>query len=164
MVHWPSVVNDTSRDEPVFLLSISLHHRNRSTSSPSRPFHRALNRHSDCSPTIVIPCRPVMGEANASSQVLWHVIEPGAVHRQRARTHHDYGHRRVLFCICGERTFHLMARNADIDNCEQTDIIAVQRVYYNQVYNFSYQWMVVMSTQLVRPLCPPPRTLRLTPT
>ena len=46
----------------------------------------------------------------------------------------------------------------------QTDIIAVQRVYYNQVYNFSYQWMVVMSTQLVRPLCPPPRTLRLTPT
>ena len=31
----------------------------------------------------------------------------------------------------------------------QTDIIAVQRVYYNQVFNFSYQWMVVMSTQLV---------------
>lgn len=33
--------------------------------------------------------------------------------------------------------------------CSQTDIIAVQRVYYNQIYNFSYQWMVVMSTQLV---------------
>ena len=32
----------------------------------------------------------------------------------------------------------------------QTDIVAVQRVYYNQIYNFSYQWMVVMSTQLVR--------------
>ncbi|KAH9917728.1 OPT oligopeptide transporter [Fomitopsis serialis] len=30
-----------------------------------------------------------------------------------------------------------------------TDIIAVQRVYYDQVYNFSYQWMVVMSTQLI---------------
>ncbi|KAF4623380.1 hypothetical protein D9613_001379 [Agrocybe pediades] len=30
-----------------------------------------------------------------------------------------------------------------------TDIIAVQRVYYNQVYNFSYQWFVVMSTQLI---------------
>jgi len=30
-----------------------------------------------------------------------------------------------------------------------TDIVAVQRVYYNQVYNFSYQWMVVMSTQLI---------------
>ncbi|KAL1942284.1 hypothetical protein VTO73DRAFT_6348 [Trametes versicolor] len=30
-----------------------------------------------------------------------------------------------------------------------TDIIAVQRVYYNQIYNFSYQWMVVMSTQLI---------------
>ncbi|KAH9840538.1 OPT oligopeptide transporter protein-domain-containing protein [Rhodofomes roseus] len=30
-----------------------------------------------------------------------------------------------------------------------TDIIAVQRVYYNQTYNFSYQWMLVMSTQLI---------------
>ena len=30
-----------------------------------------------------------------------------------------------------------------------TDIVAVQRVYYNQTYNFGYQWLVVMSTQLV---------------
>ncbi|KAH9475266.1 Sexual differentiation process protein isp4 [Psilocybe cubensis] len=30
-----------------------------------------------------------------------------------------------------------------------TDIVAVQRVYYNQTFNFSYQWMVVMSTQLI---------------
>jgi OPT family small oligopeptide transporter len=30
-----------------------------------------------------------------------------------------------------------------------TDIIAVQRVYYNQSWNFGYQWMVVMSTQLI---------------
>ncbi|KAK0442537.1 oligopeptide transporter [Desarmillaria tabescens] len=30
-----------------------------------------------------------------------------------------------------------------------TDIVAVQRVYYNQMYNFGYQWMVVMSTQLI---------------
>ncbi|KAJ7292102.1 OPT oligopeptide transporter [Mycena rebaudengoi] len=28
-------------------------------------------------------------------------------------------------------------------------LIAVQRVYYNQQYNFGYQWMVVMSTQLI---------------
>ncbi|KAL6307856.1 OPT oligopeptide transporter [Sparassis latifolia] len=30
-----------------------------------------------------------------------------------------------------------------------TDIVAVQRVYYSQTYNFGYQWMVVMSTQLI---------------
>ncbi|KAF9462505.1 small oligopeptide transporter [Collybia nuda] len=30
-----------------------------------------------------------------------------------------------------------------------TDIIAVQKVYYNQAYGFSYQWMLVMSTQLI---------------
>ncbi|KAJ7281110.1 OPT oligopeptide transporter protein-domain-containing protein [Mycena rebaudengoi] len=29
------------------------------------------------------------------------------------------------------------------------DIIAVQRVYYEQNYNFGYQWMVVMSIQLI---------------
>ncbi|KAN0078386.1 OPT oligopeptide transporter domain containing protein [Tylopilus felleus] len=30
-----------------------------------------------------------------------------------------------------------------------TDIIAVQRVFYNQRFNFSYQWMMVMSTQMI---------------
>ncbi|KAJ7511034.1 OPT oligopeptide transporter [Mycena galericulata] len=30
-----------------------------------------------------------------------------------------------------------------------TDIVAVQRVFYNQTYSFGYQWMVVMSTQLI---------------
>ncbi|KAJ7765070.1 OPT oligopeptide transporter [Mycena maculata] len=30
-----------------------------------------------------------------------------------------------------------------------TDIVAVQKVYYNQNYNFSFQWLVVMSTQLI---------------
>ncbi|KAL0951776.1 hypothetical protein HGRIS_008447 [Hohenbuehelia grisea] len=30
-----------------------------------------------------------------------------------------------------------------------TDVIAVQRVYYHQTYSFAYQWMLVMSTQLI---------------
>ncbi|KAG6829206.1 hypothetical protein H0H92_005335 [Tricholoma furcatifolium] len=30
-----------------------------------------------------------------------------------------------------------------------TDIVAVQRIYYHQIYNFSYKWMIVMSTQLI---------------
>jgi OPT family small oligopeptide transporter len=30
-----------------------------------------------------------------------------------------------------------------------TDIVAVQRVFYNQNYPFAYQWMLVMSTQLI---------------
>ncbi|KAF7290406.1 OPT oligopeptide transporter [Mycena chlorophos] len=30
-----------------------------------------------------------------------------------------------------------------------TDIVAVQRVFYAQTFNFGYQWMVVMSTQLI---------------
>lgn len=34
----------------------------------------------------------------------------------------------------------------------------MQRVYYNQVYNFSYQWLLVMSTQLVNTSVPNPVT------
>ncbi|KAJ8518259.1 hypothetical protein ONZ45_g4645 [Pleurotus djamor] len=30
-----------------------------------------------------------------------------------------------------------------------TDIVAVQRVYYKQVFDFGYEWMIVMSTQLI---------------
>lgn len=30
-----------------------------------------------------------------------------------------------------------------------TDIVAVQRVFYHQTWNFSYQWLVTMSTQLI---------------
>jgi hypothetical protein len=30
-----------------------------------------------------------------------------------------------------------------------TDIVAVQRVFYSQTRSFAYQWMVVMSTQLI---------------
>ncbi|KAF5313858.1 hypothetical protein D9619_013099 [Psilocybe cf. subviscida] len=30
-----------------------------------------------------------------------------------------------------------------------TQIIAVQRLYYNQIYSFGFQWMIVMSTQLI---------------
>ncbi|KAI0776985.1 OPT oligopeptide transporter [Trametes elegans] len=39
--------------------------------------------------------------------------------------------------------------NVGYQSAYATDIVAVQRVFYNQIYNFSYQWMVVMSTQLI---------------
>ena len=47
-----------------------------------------------------------------------------------------------------------LPKKASIELLLQTDIVAVQRVYYNQIYNFSYQWMLVMSTQLVSSLFP----------
>ena len=39
--------------------------------------------------------------------------------------------------------------DADAVSFYKTDIIAVQRVYYNQGWSFLYQWMLVMSTQLI---------------
>lgn len=53
------------------------------------------------------------------------------------------------YAVCFRR---FLGRSHPKSHVEQTDIIAVQRVYYNQIYSFSYQWMVVMSTQLVSSL------------
>ncbi|KAL0573516.1 hypothetical protein V5O48_008437, partial [Marasmius crinis-equi] len=39
--------------------------------------------------------------------------------------------------------------SVSISSAYATEIIAVQRVFYNQVYNFSYQWFLVLSTQLI---------------
>ncbi|KAF8237421.1 small oligopeptide transporter, partial [Tricholoma matsutake] len=36
-----------------------------------------------------------------------------------------------------------------VESAYATDIIAVQRVYYNEVWSFAYQWMLFMSTQLI---------------
>ncbi len=30
-----------------------------------------------------------------------------------------------------------------------TDVVAVQRTFYNQRWSFAYQWLIVMSTQLI---------------
>ncbi|TFK87105.1 OPT oligopeptide transporter [Polyporus arcularius HHB13444] len=39
--------------------------------------------------------------------------------------------------------------NVGFQSAYATDILAVQRVFYNQVYSFAYQWMLIMSTQLI---------------
>ncbi|KAF9046946.1 OPT oligopeptide transporter [Hymenopellis radicata] len=43
----------------------------------------------------------------------------------------------------------LITASVGAESAYATDIIAVQRVYYNQRHNFSYQWFIVMSTQLI---------------
>ncbi|KAH8101387.1 OPT oligopeptide transporter, partial [Cristinia sonorae] len=39
--------------------------------------------------------------------------------------------------------------NVGATSAYATDIVAVQGLHYGRVYNFGYQWMVVMSTQLI---------------
>jgi OPT family small oligopeptide transporter len=39
--------------------------------------------------------------------------------------------------------------NIGVYTAYATDIVAVQRVFYNQNWNFGYQWMLVISTQLI---------------
>ncbi|KAG8995390.1 hypothetical protein FRB94_009181 [Tulasnella sp. JGI-2019a] len=39
--------------------------------------------------------------------------------------------------------------NVGSSSAYATDIIAVQRFFYNEVWSFSYQWLVIMSTQLI---------------
>ncbi|KLO10280.1 OPT oligopeptide transporter [Schizopora paradoxa] len=42
----------------------------------------------------------------------------------------------------------IMANVASV-SAYATDIVAVQRVYYDQIYSFGYAWLIVMSTQLI---------------
>ncbi|KAI0076152.1 OPT oligopeptide transporter [Panus rudis PR-1116 ss-1] len=42
-----------------------------------------------------------------------------------------------------------MMANVGATSAYAADIVAVQRIFYNQVYSFAYQWMVTMSTQLI---------------
>ena len=104
----------------------------------------------DCCPTLVIPSRPSMGVSFSQCQDIWGLSESGAVHDQRTCVDHSNGHRWVSVRVRGRSSF-CLEHNCLFTHRHylKTDIIAVQRVYYNQVYNFSYQWMVVMSTQLV---------------
>ncbi|KZP16413.1 OPT oligopeptide transporter [Athelia psychrophila] len=48
-----------------------------------------------------------------------------------------------------EHVFVTICATVGAQSAYATDIIAVQRVYYDQVYNFSYQWLLVVSTQLI---------------
>ncbi|KAF7981225.1 hypothetical protein HWV62_34575 [Athelia sp. TMB] len=48
-----------------------------------------------------------------------------------------------------EHVFVTICATVGAQSAYATDIIAVQRVYYHQVENFSYQWLLVISTQLI---------------
>lgn len=39
--------------------------------------------------------------------------------------------------------------NVGAGSAYASDIVAVQRVYYNQAWNFAYQWLIVMATQII---------------
>ncbi|KAK7685221.1 hypothetical protein QCA50_011584 [Cerrena zonata] len=39
--------------------------------------------------------------------------------------------------------------NVGATSAYAADIVAVQRIYYNQTFGFGYQWMITMSTQLI---------------
>lgn len=107
---------------------------------------RLLGRH----PTALLPSRPTLGALHAEEKVIWCFIESGSIHHQRACPHHRHGQCRRFLRVCRTSSFRIFRCPPNMCAFLQTDIIAVQRVFYNQTYNFSYQWLLVMSTQLVR--------------
>jgi hypothetical protein len=102
-----------------------------------------------CCPTFVLPCWQTMGSSHAQRLHFWGPAESWPILSEGTCPFNDNGYSCWWIGLrCKHLTYcfkHRRLRSLFI----QTDIVAVQRVYYNQVYNFSYQWLVVMSTQLI---------------
>lgn len=97
--------------------------------------------------TFVISRRSFNGSISSPSSNIWHATKPWAIFDQGARCSHHYGGSGGVVCICCMSR--LFSRVLSLLIARQTDIIAVQRFYYHKSYNFGYQFIVVMSTQLI---------------
>ena len=111
---------------------------------------------------VVIPHGPFLGSCRPQCHRFWYPLEPRTFHNQRTRFNHDHGYGRMVICICGKCG---SLTQLQLLIFRQTDIVAVQRVFYGQTFNFSCerllriicfrsyirldQWMLVMSTQLI---------------
>ena len=119
----------------------------------SAPFLRRYDpakKSADYGTTPFLPSRTIMGVRRAVSEGIRNFPESRALHGEGACADHDHGERRVPVCLRGEQCRARVCLTSLTS--PQTDIIAVQRVFYNQIFSFGYQWMMLMSTQLVRPL------------
>jgi hypothetical protein len=92
-----------------------------------------------------------MGEVHASCQDLWCFFEPWALHCEGTRPSDRDGdsHQRGSYrLLCSFKEYKL-THSHHPQSAYATDVVAVQRVYYNQHPTFAYQWLIVMSTQLI---------------
>ena len=102
-----------------------------------------LRTHIDRTAAAHVPAVQALGVRAPQRAHFWRVHQPGPIHRQGARHHHHRGRRwrseRVRGACCRAPR---PLRTRRLTPCftfasrAQTDIIAVQRVYYNQTYNF----------------------------
>lgn len=87
------------------------------------------------------------GSSATSIPNIWPSTQPWTILDKGACRGDYHGGGRGHVCVC--RTCHLIS-HADLDSAGiKTDIIAVQRFHYHQTFNFGYQFIIVMSTQLI---------------
>ena len=124
----------TGREPVLFLpFPVSVYQLGKSVTSPQCSTYKLIPWPLACTTTPLVSHRQALGSLCSSRQDLWLRAEPGAVHYQRARHNCRYGLcwcRLCLCCMC--QAFVLNARSSRL----QTDIVAVQRVFYNQAPTF----------------------------
>lgn len=94
-----------------------------------------------------------MGKSSPAGHSIWNLDQSRSFYCEGACSNHSDGNCWVWFCLRGQ-WMHRFYFCCMLKKALQTDIIAVQRVYYDQVYSFAYQWLLVMSTQLVSFVAP----------
>jgi hypothetical protein len=115
-----------SRFESVLLLPLSIRQHN---------WHRRS--------IVVISHGPFLGSCRAQYLRLWCPLKPWAFHDQGTRFNYDYGNCWMAICICGKCGYSRPSSTQSQSLISpQTDIIAVQRVFYGQVFNFSCECLL----------------------
>ncbi|KAH0590027.1 hypothetical protein H2248_000205 [Termitomyces sp. 'cryptogamus'] len=130
MVYRNTLGGDHSRSQSIFLFQVSCGHSHRYRCTTTFFSHWSSG-----------------GGMDPQLDDLWFSLESRSIHSKGTCFDHNHG----FIFFFSYYVWNLTSSQATVgyQSAYATDIIAVQRVYYNQIYNFSYQWFIVMSTQLI---------------
>lgn len=135
MGHRLNLGNHHSRHEPILLLQVSLRLGWQCAFIWLNFYLEAVAHFgADRRSIDFFPRRPSLGEADAQRQDLRRPTKPWPIHYQGACAHHDHGGCRRWLSLCRKCSYFGIL---PISDAGQTDIVAVQRVYYNQIFSFS---------------------------
>lgn len=107
-----------ARPQPILLLPISVPHNSK-----------------QCCTTSLLSYGSNMGQGSPQLEDSWRLDKPRPIHHQRTRISHNYG--KCWLPVCIRCAFAMLFRLSPwLIRPPKTDIVAVQRVYYNQIFSF----------------------------
>ncbi|KAJ3995032.1 small oligopeptide transporter [Lentinula boryana] len=99
---------------------------------------------------VIFPCGQAWARLCPSISVLKRPLNPGpfSIKEHVCSSHLDFSDAPWLINFIFQVLSAVMASVA-AQSAYSTDIIAVQRVFYGEIYSFLFQWMLTVSTQLI---------------